>query len=262
MERDAIEHLDIDSALYYQAFDGVKAIQFGFGMSDPGQVPAPGRWWMSDSAATVDHSSPLQDTSDGADRGNIGTTLLGQLSMDGGIAKFSQVAGVLELLPDPKDLLLGLGAQPVGRAIPRARGAIGPIDPIKPLPFGSLHPPTDSCMSDSESNGDRSDRLTLTDGGDHGAAALLSGVFLVMFPPTLSARLEEHTPSPDPTLAWAPHRLWTPAEIAPDKPPADSRSRPQARSLLLRPGRKNREPEKLTSIRPKEHPGWIAVAVS
>jgi hypothetical protein len=178
MERDDVEHLDIDSAFNDKAGDDVKAVQFGFALGEGGQIPATWWGWTAHSSAPVQSSLPLQDSRDRSDAGNLAISLSKEFPMDGGVAVFAQRTGLLQLPTDAQDCALNGRADAVGRTTAGTRSAICPVNTVKPLPFSALDPRPQREVAEPELTRNRSYRAASTNSRDHRATLGFSRVFL------------------------------------------------------------------------------------
>jgi hypothetical protein len=193
VQGDGIENLDIGSAFNDKAFDGIKAIQLGPGSSNFGQVPAWGRWWAADASATVQCSSPLQDATDGPDRGDLLLSSLEKLTVNGQIPVLTQSTGLLELSTDVEDLVFDLPADAVGRSTVRSGRPVGPVNPIESLLASSVDPEPDGEVVDPELPRHRPHRAAATYSRHHGTPSILDGVVFFAILPPWEPRSEDHS---------------------------------------------------------------------
>jgi hypothetical protein len=147
----------------------IKALQFGLGTGDVGQIPAFGRGGPPRSPATVQRAPAREDTVDGSHRRHRGDPLPQERLPDGVSTDGAQVA-VSQFSPGLQDQILqgGLGAP----GVVRCGRAIRPVHAIQTLPFGSLDPVGHGGDPHTELTGDGVQGLTSADSGDHGPTTL------------------------------------------------------------------------------------------
>jgi hypothetical protein len=176
---DAGEDLDADAAPEGQPLDGVEAIEFGLAPGHVRQVPAPRGRGPPDPRAAVQAAAPLQDATDGTDRGHGRDAPRPQLAVDRRCTELAQVTGGAELVADGQHEVL----HRVGAAVDRrgqAAGPIPPVDAVEPLAGGPAHPALDGAEGDAEAACDLAHRVTAADGFNDLSALLLGPAFLAM----------------------------------------------------------------------------------
>ena len=176
---DAVEDVDLGTALDGQILHDVEAVEFS-GLGGEGrQVPAD-RWGeVSDAAPAIQSSPAFQDAADGSEGGAWGNPNRVQLAKDGRGSKLAQIAVLLEIRAKTEDEILDSLIAAIGRT--RAdRGAIGEVDAVQATIAGAATPELDRGQTDTETPRHLAHGDAASDQRDHGLAPLPGSEFCVM----------------------------------------------------------------------------------
>jgi hypothetical protein len=176
MQADAIQDHDVDPPANDQTFDKVEAIELGLVGGDGWQVPAFGRRGATDSLTSIQCTPTEQDSSDGANRGDMLRATFLQGTMDGGCPKFSEVAGLLELFPQPQDPALHGESGGTSRSSSTAR-RIAPIHAIQTLAACAPNPILNRRQTHTKFPLNVPQRPASPNRGDHLPPPLFKAVF-------------------------------------------------------------------------------------
>ena len=169
MQTDSGQNVHGSTALKAKIFDEIKAVQFGLASGDAWQIPAFGRWGTTNSPSTVEGAATPENSSDGAQRGNLLQTLLPKGTPDCCGAIFAKIAEVPKLLANSQNAILHPRRGGVLPTSPTAR-PVEPNDPIETIVAGALDPPLNSSQSHTKLLRDR----TLRASPSHGPNDLLT----------------------------------------------------------------------------------------
>ena len=178
VERNYVKNFDSDSAFDDQSLDDIEAIQFASSRCHVGQVPAGWRRWMASSIPTIQRTTPLQNTPNGAQCGNRNCPSCDQFSLNSLSSVFSQDADVLELSPYPNNQVLNASLGPMNVA--RSVGPILPIDPGQSFPLSSLDPIMHGGNAHAKASSNPPQRFSLTHRAHHRFASFQLRTFLTM----------------------------------------------------------------------------------
>src|SRR5512135_1628708 len=165
-----------------QALDDVEAVQFGLAGGHGGQVPA--RRWCgaTDTVAAVQRPAALEDTAEGAYRGErVGASGL-QRGVDRLGAELAQIAGVLQLATQGQHKVLQVRRGPIDWPAPSGR-APRDVGAVEPLAVGPCDPELNGGQCHAEASSDLAHGNAPADGGDHLTTTLLDPVFGSLRPP-------------------------------------------------------------------------------
>jgi len=157
VQTDRGQNVDGGAALQAKIFDEIKAVQFGKPGGDAREIPAFGRWWATNSLASIEGAATQENSTDRAQRGNLFEPPLSQSAPNGYGAKFAQIAFLQEVLTNSQNQILHADGSGRSSAPPSTRKP-RPVDTIQSLACSTVHPTLYGRQSDPKLHRHRTQR--------------------------------------------------------------------------------------------------------
>jgi len=176
MQADAIEDHDVGSTTNDEPFHEVEAVELDLTGCDAWQIPPLGRGRAADSSASIQGTTPEENSADGAQGGDALDAALLESSMNGSRAELSEVAGLLELFAEPQDEILEMGRRSASGPSSTA-WRITPDHPIKSLTAGTSNPVLNGSQTDMKFPLNISERSSTANRRNHPPPSRFNTVF-------------------------------------------------------------------------------------
>jgi hypothetical protein len=139
MQRDTVEHGDLNPSFEQQSADCIEGVQLNALGSDFGQVPAKRRRCPANAPLNIEHTASLEDSANCPDRWWSAVSTLDHGSVDCRCPVLTQITELGQVRADAQDCSLNLDARSVRRTLRLCRFAC-PIDAIESFSAGTFYP--------------------------------------------------------------------------------------------------------------------------
>jgi hypothetical protein len=178
MQRDAVEHFNMQASLNDQAFHEIEAIEFCAARRHLGQVPAGWGSWTPDAPLRIEDAPAFENAMDRADGRTRELTPVDEGPVNRGGAVVAQIAGRPQFLTQRHDAVFQRHGRPPRNG--RRMRQVVPVDTIQTRPPGAAHPALHGREADVMGPSNSAHRDPASNGLDHPLALLRGAGFLLM----------------------------------------------------------------------------------